>query len=227
MRPLATSTPIGLLALALPLALACAPEAPPPPTAARGSFAYGTAPEAAADEAPLLELSYEGGLIKNPDPTPFVRVYPGGRVLIHYPAYMKRAGDYELQLGEREIEELLSSFATPEVLDAEPETLAAMAAEVRAEEGLVEPVDDHGVAAVVEIRAESFTPAGADEPTLLDVERRLVAQELPPAELEVAPRFQALSDLATGVRALEALAARPDLEPVAPETPPATPEPPR
>jgi hypothetical protein len=60
---------------------------------------------------------------------------------------------------------------------------------------------------------------------MLDLERRLVIEDMEAAEAAEAPRFRPLRDFAAGVRALEALAERPDLEPAA-ETP-ATPEPPR
>lgn len=165
-------------------------------------------------QEPVLELSYEGGLIKNPDPTPFVRVYPDGRVLVHYPAYMKRAGDYELRLSDEELQELLASFADQDVLTLEEEGLRAMAAEALAEAGPVERSDDHGVTTVVEIRAESFTPEGAEEPMLLDVERTLRIEEMPPEDMAAEAGFRPLMEVAGGVRRLEALAEREDLRPV-------------
>jgi hypothetical protein len=204
--------------LAVATALGCGGDgAPPQPggeTGAGGSFGYQREQPAEELAEPLLALSYEGGLIKNPDPTPFVRVYPGGRVLIHYPAYMKLAGDYELVLSDEEVEELLSSFADREVLTLAPDALNQMAAEVRAEQGLDVPEGDHGVATVVEIHAEEFTPAEEDQPPLLDVDQRIVALELPPAEAVTAPRFSKLRAVAVGVRKLEALAERDDLQPV-------------
>ncbi len=218
MRPRRPSSLHRLLALALAGAgLACAGGEPPSGTAAAPEGTFGYQPEAPAEvQEPLLELSYQGGMIKNPDPTPFVRVYPGGRVLIHYPAYMKNAGDYELQLGPEELDELLSSFADQQVLTVESDQLEMMAAEARAEQAPLVPPDDHGVATVVEIRAESFTPAGETAPTLIDVDRRLVAQDLPPAEALTDPRFAPLRGLAEGVAQLEALAKRSDLRPVEP-----------
>lgn len=213
MRPFPAVLFVGALALAL--VFACAPDRPASDGAPRGSFGYETEPPPGGEE-PLLELSYEGGMIKNPDPTPFVRVYPGGRVLVHYPAYMKKAGDYELQLGDEELEGLLASFADEEVLTAESEELNAMASSLRAEGEMVERPDDHGVAAVVKIQAESFTPAGREEPTMLGIDQRLVLEDMPPADAEVDPRFRPLTELARGVRALESLADRPDLERVEP-----------
>ena len=82
-----------------------------PPPEQPGTLTYQTEPETL-----LLELAYEGGMIANPDPTPFVRVYGNGRVVVHYPDYMKKAGDYELELSEEEIESLLQSFSDQSLL---------------------------------------------------------------------------------------------------------------
>lgn len=209
--------PLSLLAAAVLLALltACGDGGgePAPAAATKGTFELPTETPPETQE-PVLELSYEGGLIKNPDPTPFVRVYPDGRVLVHYPAYMKRAGDYELRLSDDELRDLLASFADGEVLTMEEEGFRTMAARALAEEGPVERSDDHGVTTVVEIRAESFTPDGADEPMLLDVERTLRIDDMPPEDLAAEAGFRPVMAVAGGVRRLEALAERDDLQPV-------------
>lgn len=219
---------IPALLLALPWVAACGPgpESGGGPSASQepgGSFGYQAPPsDPSAPEVvqePLLELRYEGGIIKNPDPTPFVRVYPGGRVRIHYPAYMKKAGDYELQLDDAELQELLSSFADRDVLTTESGQLEALAADVRADQELADVLDDHGVKTVVEIRADSFTAAGEQAPTLLEIDHTLTAQGLPSLEaLEATtdPQFRRLQLFTRGVRELEALGARPDLEPIEP-----------
>lgn len=169
----------------------------------KGSFTFEE-----ASEEPLLELSYEGGLIKDPDPTPFVRVFPNGRVLIHYPVYMKKAGDYELHLDDDELQQLLESFADQSMLDLDFNALNMIAAEAVA--GPEELPDTHGVSTVVQIRAESFTPEGEDEATLEGVSTGLMVQDLA-ARTEVAPSSRLLQDFANGVRGLESLAERDDL----------------
>ena len=207
--------PLPLLAAAALLAVAaCDGGAGTGPTAgAKGSF--GLRAEAPPEvQQPVLELRYEGGLIQSPDPTPFVRVYPDGRVRVHYPAYMKRAGDYEMQLGDDELRDLLASFADQEVLTMEEEGFRAMASRALAEEGPVERPDDHGVTTVVEIRAESFTPEGEEQPMLIDVERTLRIDDMPPEDMAAGAGFRPLMEVAGGVRQLEALAARDDLRPV-------------
>ena len=193
------------LAGAALLALGCGNDDSVAPEPIKGSFAYEE-----ASEEPLLELSYEGGLIQDPDPTPFVTVFPNGRVVIHYPAYMKKAGDYELNLEDEELQQLLGSFADQSMLDLELNDLNMLAAEAVAEEGPEELPNTHGVSTVVQIRAESFTPDGEEEATLEDVSTGLMVQDLA-SRAEVAPGARLLQDFASGVQKLEDLADRDDL----------------
>jgi len=58
----------------------------------------------------VLQYTHTYDMIENQDTTPFMRVYGDGRVLIHYPAYMKRAGDYQLQLSDAELQNLLTTL---------------------------------------------------------------------------------------------------------------------
>lgn len=206
---------LGLAALAVVfvLALACARE-PGEPEAVRGSFSY----EPTAEE-PLLQLSYSGGMIENPDPTPFIRVYPNGRVLVHYPAYMKKAGDYELELNESELAELMAAFADESILKLENEELMGMAAQARSTEDDLRVSNTHQVSTILEIRADSFTREGEEEPTLLMVDRILSTEDLA-ATAAALPEVRRLNDLSEGVRALESLADRDTLSRMETDSPP-------
>jgi hypothetical protein len=207
---------LSLVALAT-LAAACAAdrdeppvvETTPEPPPVRGTLAYEP-----TSEMPLLELSYEGGMIKDPDPTPFVRVFPDGRVLVHYPAYMKKAGDYELILSEEELNALLSSFSEEGILALEPDELKVIAAEALTQTGPIDLPDTHGVSTRVEIRAESFTREGEEEPSMRSIESMIMAENLA-ATAEALPQVRRLQDFARGVAVLENLADRDDLMPVA------------
>ena len=178
--------------------------------AIKGSFMYER-----VSEAPLLELSYEGGRIRDRDPTPFVRVFPNGRVLVHYPTYMKKAGDYELNLNDDELRQLLDSFADQSMLELDFNALNMIAGEPVAEDGPEELVDTHGVSTVVQIRARSFTPEGGDEATLMGVSTDLMVQDLA-AKVEVAQGSRLLQDFASGVQKIENLAERNDLRRIDP-----------
>ena len=171
-----------------------------------------------ANAPPVLELSYEGGMIQSEDPAAFVRVYGDGRVLIHRPRYMKEAGDYTVTLSQEELEDLLRPFADSRLLTLDEPQLAEMAAAVQPAAGPVRPTSDHGVVANVQVRLERVRPEGAAAP-LANVDRRV---SLPVATLEAAARAPVLEaasraavepvrDLAAGVSQLEALAERPGL----------------
>ena len=41
------------------------------------------------------------------DPTPLIRIYGDGRVVVFHPAYMKQAGQYEMMMSRNELEDLL------------------------------------------------------------------------------------------------------------------------
>lgn len=51
------------------------------------------------------------GEIGDGDRGPSLQVFGDGRIQVHYPRYMKRAGDYTAQLGAAELDRLLASLA--------------------------------------------------------------------------------------------------------------------
>ena len=59
-------------------------------------------------------------MLAEPDPEPLLRIYGNGRVHVHYPAYMTRAGNYELQLSQPELRTLLRALATDGIIDFDP-----------------------------------------------------------------------------------------------------------
>ena len=60
--------------------------------------------------SPVVTLHFEDGHIGNADPTPFMRVHRDGIIRVHYPHYMKMAGDYELRLSSNEVSELIDGL---------------------------------------------------------------------------------------------------------------------
>jgi hypothetical protein len=62
-------------------------------------------------DAVVLTYSQIPDLIADPDTTPLVSIYADGFVLIHYPYYMKKAGDYETYISHGDLMQLLRSVA--------------------------------------------------------------------------------------------------------------------
>lgn len=84
----------------------------------------------------IIQMSQNVG-IENEDQTPLLRIYGDGLVRIHFPVYMKRAGNYTLQLTQRELQSLVESFVTSGLIEFSPEATRAqmrgLAAESRAQ----------------------------------------------------------------------------------------------
>ena len=72
--------------------------------------------EVAATE-PVIYYQQNIEMLAGIDDRVTISIFGNGRVLVHYPVYMKRAGDYEMQLDETELVSLLQSLSDNGVID--------------------------------------------------------------------------------------------------------------
>ena len=149
-------TPGALGRLGLGLALAAVSQTVA--ASAQSSYELSSSPDRV-----VLQLTEDVG-IRGADDTPLVRVYGDGRVAVHFPDYMRRAGDYELTLPESTVQELVQTAVdTLLTFDAgatESEVLALEAAERSG--GLIVDVSDEATT-ILEVRFERYRPEGAAE----------------------------------------------------------------
>ena len=75
------------------------------------SAGFRFATEAGVNE-PVIHFQQNIQMLSGIDDRPVVRVYGNGRVTVHYPVYMKKAGDYEMQLDEAELVALIQSLSS-------------------------------------------------------------------------------------------------------------------
>lgn len=71
----------------------------------------------AADDKPVIEYKLDHHMLAQRDPVPLLRIYGNGRVQVHIPVYMKKAGDYEMQISRAELNALLRMLADKGVMD--------------------------------------------------------------------------------------------------------------
>lgn len=160
----------------------------------------------------VLQLSQDLG-IRDADETPLVRVYGNGRVAVHFPDYMRKAGDYELELSAGAFRELVRTAADvvlPFDSTATEALVLALEEEAR-DDGLLFSVSDEATT-ILEVRVERYRPEGAAGDVREGV-KRVVWTGLG----SDADRFGdvvSLRDLAGVRRQLLALTDHPDLEPV-------------
>lgn len=146
------------------------------------------------------------GLAQN-DPTPRLRVYGDGRMLVYFPPYMKRSGTYETYLTPAELDALLQTLLEQGVMDFDTRSIQRAVQESR-------------------VRARTSTSSffAVSDPTLTRLEvhvqpqsmgntrtaQRAVPQTIIWADEQAA--IPALQGLATTERMLQELVSRTDLQ---------------
>ena len=61
---------------------------------------------------PVIQYRQHIHMLAGIDDKPTLQIFADGRVVAHYPVYMKKAGDYEMQLDEAELEALIQSLSS-------------------------------------------------------------------------------------------------------------------
>ena len=61
---------------------------------------------------PVIQYRQHIYMLAGIDDKPTLQIFADGRVVAHYPVYMKKAGDYEMQLDEAELEALIQSLSS-------------------------------------------------------------------------------------------------------------------
>jgi hypothetical protein len=84
-----------------------------------------------ADSLIASDTFYIGGIAGNDHPT--VKVYGGGRVEVYFPAYMARSGNYELQLDEADLNNLVNSLIANGLLEFDAARVRADIAALKAQ----------------------------------------------------------------------------------------------
>lgn len=89
---------------------------------------------------------------------PTLKIYGNGRVLVHNPVYMKSAGDYEMQLNETELMNLVSAMSGDGLMDFDKKKIKQkMRADLAAmkKNGQLFAISD-GVENIVDIRLDEY-----------------------------------------------------------------------
>jgi hypothetical protein len=155
------------------------------------------------------------------DRGPTLTVYGDGRMVAHYPRYMKRAGDYERRLGPGEVDALVGSLAakgvldfdTPAVRGAARASLVAARERARAANAPIELFEASDASTtVIEVHVDRYRPAtGAREVRGL---AKRVAWTALRTDAQRHPDVPALRDLAAAEQELRALREHPGFAPV-------------
>jgi len=159
----------------------------------------------------VLEYTTVHHMLAEQDPEPLLRIFADGRVRVHYPVYMAKAGDYEARISAAELRGLLLYLAADGVLEFDPSATReqrAIAAAAERSAGRLHHVSDV-TETLIEIRLGSYRAADAQD--VVTGFRKSVRW---PNVYTDAQRFGAIAGVQTLARAEERLRAflnRPDL----------------
>lgn len=170
----------------------------------------------------ILKFDQKIDMIAEPKPTPLLRLYGDGKVLVHFPVYMKRAGNYEMQLSKQEVKSLLSSLEQKGVMKfdaAACKTLMRQAAQARLQEAIAKGELETPIHAsddsltVMEIHLVKYKPAGVNMATSQNVTKKISWHGLR-NNAKQNPEVSELKDLAAAQKELLALTEHENLKAV-------------
>lgn len=175
-----------------------------------------------SDSADVVVLRYwqEIGMLEENDPTPLLIVYGDGKVDVHYPAYMKKAGDYRMRLTPQELSRLLTSMIEKGVMEFDPESVKAMKREaaLQRREAAVsrrEPLElmhsSDGEKTVIEIYLDEYRAPGKAGVMRNNVQKRVSWHGLR-WDAEQYPELTPLKGLAAAEQELRDLVGHGDLQ---------------
>ena len=168
----------------------------------------------------VIQLTQDIGV--EGDDTPLLRIYGDGRVLVHFPVYMRRAGDYGLRLDSTELDGLLRTFVQGGLVDFSVEGVREEIRQVRGARRrdaletagpVVLTTRSDDVVVSIDVRLERYTDA--DGAVRQNVETRASWSGLQFDAAEF-PGVASLQSLATIERQLIGLTNHPDLARVGP-----------
>ena len=150
------------------------------------------------NETIVVHYSRTPGELEALDSSTTVTVYGSGRVVVHYPEFGKRKGDYRTSMSDNELDELVTTLIDNNVMEFNPQTIVDSAANARQTQNLVFFIADADVSQF-EINLSQYTPPGG-------ATRQSVSREISISGLQLKyrqfPSDATLKGLATAERQL-------------------------
>lgn len=157
----------------------------------------------------LISYSETAEMLADPDPTPRVQVFGDGWVWVHYPEYMRKAGDYELYLNSVELQDLLQNLSA--VFDFDPQETAqnrdAIEQTRESQQGIVY-FRSEGVVEQFVVQLDSYQATPTDSGRVINLD---IAWKNISADAREFPQDNGLQQLAAAKQSIQDLLERDDL----------------
>jgi len=161
----------------------------------------------------VIEYNLVQEMLAQPDAEPLLRIYGDGRVHVHVPAYMKNAGDYEIQLNRNELDAIVLALSRDGVIDFDHsstrKTLSRLNAQRRATTGTLWQVSDV-TETVIEVNLDRYQRNPASTP-VNGMKKRFAWKKLQ-QDARRYPESIAIQRAAASARMLHAVIQRTDLK---------------
>jgi len=162
-----------------------------------------------SDDPRTVVVSYTHilGEIGSADQGPSVKIYGDGHMVVHYPPYMKKAGDYTLELTQEEMDRLLRSLIAKKVMQFDAQAVRRSKLETEAPTGTSLPTlysESDAPTTVIEIRLTRYISAGSFAQEILNVDKKLSWTGLR-SDAKRYPNVEAIQDLLAAEQELQAL----------------------
>ncbi len=160
---------------------------------------------------PVVEYNLIHHMLADPDPEPLLRIYGDGRVHVHYPAYMSRAGDYESHLSQSELTGLLRALAADGIMDFDLASARTERGRLKAQQraaGKFFHISDSTVT-VIQVRLDEYQ-RGAATQRVFGLNRRFAWPDLP-QDVRRFPTLPEITNANQAAQRLETLLDRHDL----------------
>lgn len=182
------------------------------PTLASSAGAVDSDTSSAADSSVVLR--YQSRVLRGPDAGPSVTVHDDGRVRVHRPAYFVDAGEYELRLPARELENLVAELLALGLADVDTAAIRSeQTNRARARLASRGSIETRVGAATSLFELRLAVASDRSDGALRRVERRLLWRGLA-HDARSFPEIEALANLAAAEERLREFFADPRLAPV-------------
>lgn len=186
------------------------PQNPPnDPSAIQAMFEY-------SNDASTVVVSYihKLGGIGGADKGPSLKIYGDGHMVVYYPPYMKKAGEYTLQLTQGEMNRLLRSLIAKKVLEFDAQAVRRSKLETDAATESSQPTfysESDAPTTTIVIRLTRYTPAGSFAQEIVDLDKKASWTGLG-SDARRYPAVNAIQGLRAAEQELQALMKHQDLK---------------
>ena len=164
-----------------------------------------------ADE-PVIEYRLVHHLLAERDPVPLLRIYGDGQVKVHYPGYMKKAGDYEYHLSRPELDALLRSLSQDGVIDFDHAAVMSERKQLKGQEraaGILHSISDT-TETIIDIRLDEYQ-RGPGTGRIKNLRKRLAWDNLE-QDARHFPQSKTIKGAANGAQRLHGLLDHPGMQ---------------